>query len=281
MRRTISGATLILILIVLGVGIAFAQNDNNGFPSGPHYNLNIIGKKSGFVCPPPETDESGSPIYGNVIFVPEKGTKIEILMQSGKGAKATAIPELQVIDPCTATIDGNAALLQLPKNDFGYDVYARALAKPTDNPTMKIIPDLVMVQDENGNDLVYLGLVKSTGFQTPYVTFTRSKGSSKAVPITGLFQWTGDVCYLSEADCTGCETDDLCCTDFDSDGIYESCTVQLELVDCPAGSSTVTAYCRSYENMWVFNIGDFVTYLWDVNNDGLKLLQVRFYPRTQ
>ncbi len=280
MRRTISSGTLILILLVLGVSLACAQNDNNGFPSGPHYNLNIIGKKPNFVCPLPETDEFGNPIYGKVVFVPEDGTDIEILMQSGKGAKAALIPELQVLDPCTQAFDGDPALLQLPKNDFGYDVYARALAKPTDNPNMEIIPDLVMVQDESGNDLVYLGLVTTSGWQTPSMSFTRAKGKSKAVPITGLFHWTGDVCYLSATDCAECSTEALCCTDSDLDGIYESCTLKSELT-CPEGSVEVTAYCRAYENTWVFNIGDFVTYLWDINNDGVKLLQVRFYPRTQ
>ena len=27
------------------------------------------------------------------------------------------------------------------------------------------------------------------------------------------------------------------------------------------------------------NVADFVEYLWEVNNQGVKLLQVRFYPR--
>jgi hypothetical protein len=40
----------------------------------------------------------------------------------------------------------------------------------------------------------------------------------------------------------------------------------------------VTALCRSYTNYWVFNIADFVEYLWQLDNNGLKLLQVRFYP---
>ena len=28
----------------------------------------------------------------------------------------------------------------------------------------------------------------------------------------------------------------------------------------------------------LFNIADFVEYLWDIDNSGVKLLQVRFYP---
>ena len=255
----------------------------NGFPSGEHYNLNIIGKKAEFTCPEQEYDELGNPVYGNVVFVPENGEDIQILMQSGKGKKAAAIPTLQVIDPCTSAFDGNEAVLQLPKNDAGYDVYARPLAKPTDNPDMNITPDLIAVEDEAGNDLLYLGLVTDRGFETPYVSFTRKKGKSKAVDITGLFEWTGDVCYFTEDYCDpdlGCdETMELCCTDADMDGIYETCVPKEVDVECPEGTVQVTAFCNSYTDEWVFNIGDFVTYLWEIENNGLKLLQVRFYPR--
>jgi len=260
----------------------------NGFPSGDHYNLNIIGKKAEFTCPELEYDEFGNPIYGNVVFVPENGEGIEILMQSGKGKKAAAIPELQVIDPCTAAFDGDAAVLQLPKNDLGYRVYARALAKPTATPDMTITPDLMSVQDEFGNDLLYLGLVTSTGFQLPNQPFTRNKGKSIAVDITGLFLWTGDVCYFTQDYCMpveSCTTQSLCCipTDADGDGIldvnaYSSCQALLEGEICPEGTVPVTAFCNYYEDTWVFNIGDFVEYLWSLENNGVKLLQVRFYP---
>lgn len=261
----------------------------NGYPSGPHYNLNIHGKKVQFTCPDQEYDEFGNPIYGNSVFVPENGEGIQILMQSGKGKKAAAISELQVTDPCSSAFDGDAAVLQLPKNEQGYRVYARALATPTDEPDMQIIPELIAVEDENGNDLMYLGLVTSNGFETPYETFTRKKGKSKATNITGLFEWSGDVCYLNPVGyCEPIETCTeqlLCCVpgDFDGDGVidpgyYESCELKEADVDCPIDTELVTSYCREYTAMWVFNIGDFVTYLWDTDNNGLKLLQVRFYP---
>jgi len=288
MKRLMGSTLSMFILLALAVTPASATKPGedvnpNGFPSGEHYNLNIIGKKAEFTCPEQEYDEFDNPIYGNVVFVPEDGEGIQILMQSGKGKKAAAIPTLQVIDPCSG-FDGDGAILQLPKNDAGYDVYARALATPTNNPDMTITPDLIAVEDEFGNDLMYLGLVTSNGFETPYVSFTRKKGKSVAVDITGLFEWTGDVCYFTEDYCDpvlGCDaTMELCCTDADLDGIYESCVPKEVDVDCPEGSVQVTAFCNSYTDpTWVFNIGDFVTYLWDVENNGLKLLQVRFYPR--
>ena len=251
----------------------------NGFPSGHHYNWNIIGKKANFTCPEQATDDFGNLVYGNVVFVPEHGDNIEILMQSGKGKRAANITELQVIDWCTKTFDGDAAVLQLPKNDQGYRVYARALAKPTDNPYLKIVPSLEAVVDESGNDLIYLGLVTSNGFTSPYGSYTRKKGKSKATNITGLFEWSGEVCYLNEDYCNPwdeCSQTALCCTAVEPDGVFESCEVKGDA--CAMETIEVAAFCKTYDSEWVFNIGDFVTVLWATDNHGVKLLQVRFYP---
>lgn len=142
-----------------------------------------------------------------------------------------------------------------------------------------IIPSLVSAVDEYGNDLVYLGLVTSTGFQTSYETFTRQKGKSTALNITGMFDWTGDVCYFNAAYCLTpeqCTATSLCCS-IDASGLYQNCAPKVTDL-CPAGTVDTTAYCRSYVDEWVFNIADFVTEMWSVDNNGLKLLQVRFYP---
>ena len=295
----------------------------NGFPSGEHYNLNIHGKKAEFTCPDQEyylrvltcncgAHEEGDlveecdpldtcaqtdiPIYGNSIFVPEDGQGIEIYMQSGKaggkGKKAEALPqnELWAIDPC-AVFDGDAAIIQLPPGE--YDVYARALAKPTDNPDITITPELIGAEDEYGNDLICLGLVTENGFETPTETFTRKKGKSKAIPITGLFNWTGTVCYFEEPEgwigdlttycCYDYELDgiwDYCCFDEDTNTIYEESECSGDLSGFVEGVCTeVETYCNEYTDEWVFNIGDFVNYLWNADNKGVKLLQVRFYPR--
>lgn len=297
----------------------------NGFPSGPHYNLNIHGKKADFTCPEQEyymeiTEcpggvcgdysmgqlvescpdgfvcmETSTPIYGNSIFVPENGEDIKIYMQSGKvggkGKKAEALPqnELWAIDPCAFDEDG--ATIQLPPGE--YDVYARALAKPTDNPDMTVTPQLVAAEDEYGNDLVYLGLVTDIGFETPTETFTRKKGKSKAIPITGLFNWTGTVCYMVMPEGYSGTATNHCCYDYELDGIYDYCCYDEnnDLIyqedECTGdttgfeeGQCTIIAtYCNEYRDEWVFNIADFVNYLWNANNNGLKLLQVRFYPR--
>jgi hypothetical protein len=36
----------------------------------------------------------------------------------------------------------------------------------------------------------------------------------------------------------------------------------------------------TFTNVWVFNVPTLLEYLWDYNNQGLKLMQVRFYPTT-
>ncbi|MEW5803354.1 MAG: hypothetical protein AB1847_14770 [bacterium] len=204
-------------------------------------------------------------------------------MQSGnvKGKKAAAITELQAVDPC-AGFDGDGAVIQLPPNEAGYRVYARALGKPTDDPDIRISPELIAVEDENGNDLVYLGLVTDSGFETPSVSFTRTKGKSVAVDITGLFQWSGTVCYLTDPG-VYLDTKDLCCIDTDFDGIFNECIDAIldpdtGLLTCPVDYISTVAYCNEYTDEWIFNIGDFVTYLWNTDNNGVKLLQIRFYP---
>lgn len=289
MNKIISLATLSCCICFFSFGTADATKPGemvnpNGFPSGEHYNLNIHGKSSSFTCPGVDYDEFGNPVYGNSIFIPELGGG-QILMESGsgKGKKTETILTLQVTDPCSEPFDNDAAVVQLPSNEKGYDVYARALAKPTDMPFMTVEGSLYGAEDDAGNDLIYLGLVTSDGFVTPDKTFTRNKGKSKAVPITGMFEWSGQVCYLSpenyclEGECT--ETN-LCCIDANLDGIYEECEDAALFTDgiCPEGTIIDSAYCKDYTEEWVFNIADFVTYLWNTNNNGLKLLQVRFYP---
>jgi len=36
--------------------------------------------------------------------------------------------------------------------------------------------------------------------------------------------------------------------------------------------------CVFFENEWVFNIADLVVQSQEIDNDGSKLLQIRFYP---
>jgi len=243
----------------------------NGFPSGPHFNLNIIAKKDQFTCPAQEylcVDEgiestvascdecSGTctPIYGGVIFVPQEpaGDPITILMESGaKGPKGnTGATSLEVTNPCTQTFDGDAASFRLPANAEGYAVYARVVGDPKQNPQFDFTnPRFKYVMDESGNDLWLMGFVTNSVFDSDgealpsrYDGSQKGKGVQKAVDITSLFLWSGDVCYLEQSDAVDycgwvdsdgdgivdegeleCAVSNYCCIDVDDNADYEYC----------------------------------------------------------
>jgi hypothetical protein len=280
MKKSTMFALISVFLFVTCTDIFAAELNPNGFPSGDHYNLNIHGKKDSYSCSEQEYDVYGKPIYGNSVFVPENGQG-SIYVESGKGKRAEAITELQVTDPCA--FDGNGATLQLPPKKNGYNVYARVLAKPTGEPYIGLESSLYMVQDEDGNDLLYLGLVTDRGFETTTVSVTRKKGKSKAVDISGMFQWSGSVCYFEEP-ADGYESSStVCCVDSNGNGDLDECPLAkvddtTDLLTCEVGSVELTTYCKSFTAEWIFNAADYITMLMESNNNGVKLLQIRFYP---
>lgn len=177
---------------------------------------------------------------------------ITILMESGKkGPKGN--PEattLEVTDPCTETFDGGPASFRLPENGDGYAVYARVVGDPKQNPQFDLTnPRLKYVMDESGNDLWLLGFVTNGVFDSDgealpsrYDSSKKGKGVQKAVDITSLFLWSGDVCYLEENDLleycgwvdenvddvvdegeSNCSVWNYCCIDVDDNWDYEYC----------------------------------------------------------
>jgi hypothetical protein len=302
--------TVLAAILMMAESVVAGPKNNGGEPgniwevlpdelTGDHYTLNIHGKKTAFnkqdciVEPDPYTGA-----YSNNIFIPSEKTDaaIQILMESGnaKGKWASENNVYGVRDSCTAEFDGDAARLVLPANKKGYFVTARVLAKPTDDPSLTINNgQLLWVKDEAGNDLWVLGLVNETGFETPDVTLTRTSGKVKAVDISGLFRWSGNVCYFDttdycydEQDQYVCVDETLCCIDNEPDGIYDDC-LDASTDDggltfyCDDGAySLVSVGCNEYTQEWVFNIGDYVGAMWDAYPDGgFKLVNIRFYPK--
>ncbi len=45
-------------------------------------------------------------------------------------------------------------------------------------------------------------------------------------------------------------------------------------------SLTCDAGDTAFSNVWIFNIAELLSYYWDYDNNGLKLMKVRFYPTT-
>ena len=324
---------------------------SNGFPSGPHFNLNIHGKQDGYIC----DSEPG----GGSVFVPEYGeSQIQIIQN-----KKSSVSELVVHDKCAEAFDGDAVQVQLPKGE--YQVYARILAKPKKNDEPRDVtfyPQLVEacndttaydlngdnVVDVNGdgvvdllddhdlnNDgvvdeadvalwlslfgdliecldstLIGLGMVTGSGaFLQDGQSLERTKGKSPAVDITEMFMWSGiafdtsldvsspDGSYAGSGVPDGNLTiEDFLSTDINGDTVVDDefaapsehdlngdavvndADFQLWLADLEAAGLYKDF---SDEPVWVFEIADLVVYGWDYENNGSKLVQVRFYPINQ
>jgi hypothetical protein len=169
---------LVLLACVFTLGNAHAgkptKDDGsflgNGYPSGPHFNLNIHGKNDNFTCPDPKfffqvTDDSSEiadlydvgdlvkecpgdytciltneEYFGNVINLPRDGSDVQIYMESGrKGPKSNPTAStLEVTDWCTKPFDNDAASFRLPKDPDGYAVFSRVTGKPVDDQFFEV-----------------------------------------------------------------------------------------------------------------------------------------------
>lgn len=288
MKKVIN-LSLLLIFILAFSSAGYAgkpadEEDNffgNGYPSGPHHNLNIIFKKSVFTCPDQEyscpdgqrvTDCSlcsdtvtgpCTPIYGGVIFAPQEpgNDPVTILMESGKKGPKGVNPSatsLEVTDCCTQPFDEDEAKFRLPANDKGYAVYARITGDPKQNPQFNTTnPRLRYVMDENGNELLLLGFVTTTAYGpdgqvlSRYDSGKKGKKVRNATDITPFFLWMGSVCYFDATDyCTGvdCTTKEYCCLDVDGDGDYENCALFSNAAEVNPGTGILE--CPTTEQNW-------------------------------
>ena len=283
--KKLSIYTTLLVLVLTSLffvttALAGRGGKGNGFPCGEHYNLNLISKKDDFTCPDEFTYTADTPDQ-NVIYIPvDNADAIQIYMESGKKKDIDNYTEFKVTDWCAVSGDSRAALM-LPANQDGYAVYARAVGKLGEDLNIEIFdPNLDFVMDENQNNLLALGLITPDGvtsFLSDSETIHRKKGKgNKAVPITDLFKWHGDICYFSDID-TGMYK---CCKDTSDplDGVYDECYDTDAVTGSPADYVQESVSCQTYPPTWVFNIADFVSAFWNVDNNGVKVLQIRFYP---
>ncbi len=254
---------------------------SNGFPSGEHFNLNIHGKKAAFACAP--TSGGGS------VFVPEYGQSEIDYVQN----RRSSVSELTVLDPC-GSFDGDPALVQLPAGE--YQVYARILAKPQKSGEAREVvfyPKLVEACNDTGapsfgdevscadSFLLGTGVITSGGvFDLESQTLIRNSGKSKAVDVTALFQWSGYACdQVYDTNGNGqIDIGDLSTADLNGDGFMDGDLNKDGVIDAADLAIYLATNCTQLTNEWVFNIADLVVYGWDYQNNGSKLVQVRFYP---
>jgi hypothetical protein len=178
-------------------------------------------------------------------------------------------------------------------DESGNDMVMLGLVSTNGDSFVPDCTDAVSGEPQSSDDIV-LTRIRSGG----------GKGAKKATNITRLFEWSGEVCYLQEdvsaycgVDSAECSSRNLCCVDTDgsADGVYERCDTLDEVgvlqpdlsVACPVldadgfAYTAIQAQCQTYTDDWVFNIADFVDYLWGLDNDGSYNIKVRFYPLSE
>ena len=264
---------------------------SNGYPSGAHYNLNIHGKD-------PDTYNCDPTPGGNSVFIDEQGDSTIKYISN----KKSSVSELIALDPCAEVFDGNPVEVQIPKEDEGYYVFGRVPGNHQNtggessiimvpNPNIEAC-DLVDEESEltscPDDDLVALGLVTSNGvFDLQDQEFVqvdnsaneqgKGQGKSKAVDITGLFLWTGDVCDDS-FDTNGdgeITIDDL--PDADGDGFVDDLNGD-GVIDELDLAIYLETNCTHIDSKWVFSVADLVVVDSTITNDNVNLLKLRFYP---
>lgn len=231
MKRIFTNALLLALIVSLSYGAAYAGQDEtgNGAPSGPHYNLNIIG-----VSKNKSADMVGN--NGHRIFVPlSKKAKIYL-------TESDDFNGIKVLD--ANGTDGNGAAFALPNPDpdgdgvTEYSVYVRALGKPGGSAVMQSC-----YTDGTGEWCASdIGLNDGVSDVTP-IEIKRQNGKGKST-FTNVSK---DLLYV------------------------DYCT----LWDMEEASLTF-GECLDVDQIPLFSV-DTLGYLWDYDNHGLKVAQLRFY----
>src|SRR5213594_178150 len=214
MRTPFNLATVLAAATAAATAVAAAQQSTTGnnAPSGPHYNLNIIGVSH---------DKSANPNWasGNVIFVDlgsrDAGVTTKILLSQA------AAGVFEVIDKNGT--DGEASFA-LPAPG-GYTVWARALGTP--GGQSKIATCATFIDPITG--------VATILCSTDNEVFVRGTGKSK----------------------------------------FRDVTSALTTISLVPGSAAELACGTPTVSLFATCLQDF---LWQYDNNGLKLLQIRFYP---
>ena len=266
-------------------------NISNGYPSGPHDNLNIHGK-SDFTCDSAES--------GNSVFISEYGDSTITYVTN----KKSSVTELIALDKCAEPFDGDPAKVQLPYESEGFYVFAAVKATPNNgnnakessiilspnlvrqacNDTDPSNPDFPTYTECPNDDLLALGLIVGNNvYESTDMGFVRfedqdakGKGKSTGTDITDLFKWTGWV-FNAILDISGdgiIDANDVPLTyDLDGNGTIGETEYENWLDD-----QNAAGLATYYENEWILNIADLVVTDQTISNDGVKLLKLRFYP---
>ncbi len=292
-RFAVSAVLMMLVAMLVGTTqtvMAGKPQDviekSNGFPSGPHFNLNIHGKKFDYNCDPTPGGRSA--------FVCEYGESIIQYVSN----KKSSITELLVLDPCSECFenapDNDPVTVMLPHKiqldtgevveSDGFFVFGRILGTPyngKNDPESSVILGLNEVMqacnDDPNNpdpnfgeytscDEVALGLIVGANVYgaEPEVykrfdpTETGGKGKSKATDITRLFTYEGWVSWGA-------------CPDTDGNG-------EIEYADIPVDWATRYDPSPDLDGNALLDVEEWVLYHPDTNCDGvINLADVDYF----
>ena len=249
------GKWILAMLVTAIASPAFAQGTGNGAISGPHYNLNLIGMKE---CPSQPYDETGrhnihvllnhSDDDADNTVGNDSGTAVTLdktnkifLIEGDPIAGSSVQDDFYVLDGNAC--DGDGAAFRLPANPF---------TCPADDPEC---------------------LEAEPAFQE-YLVFVRELGTPGG---------TGDLrtCGISDGGTAGDTSDD-----------EVVCSSENVLLERTSGRSRFRNVTRELTTMVVqievdggletVRVGIFdpllYQYFWDYDNNGLRLVQMRFYP---
>ncbi|MHA2314652.1 MAG: hypothetical protein ACXACF_05135 [Candidatus Hermodarchaeia archaeon] len=240
--------------------------------SGPHFNLNLHGVPDGVEKPVP--DDAGSGRH-SVFFSLNKPFDLYI-GQEGKewqvtDCDATSDGEIRIVLPDEIWEDTNENGIMGDEGDTkigdvkAYRVYVVALGKPDDQSYMMLLPDALPASlpdvPTSPPQHIYYELTDD-----PLIVEGHRKGK-KGQGNTGQPVWK-NATYLFETTVWLWVVDNN-----PADGNWWiGDTWDGSLLDCDPGEVVV------YEEYWVFDILELTDYWWDVTNQDVRLMQVRFYP---
>lgn len=322
MNQTIKGAILTASMLLLIVSVSIAAkpveviSTSNGFPSGPHHNLNVHGKN-------PETGYCEEVVGGNSIKIAENPVVTDPSTGDIVQVKETIqyvtnkwsfTSELIVLDPCGECMDndgdpetcaGDPAKVQLPYERDGYLVFTRLRGKP--NTSILLYPNDI-VELCNGDPTLdpafpdyidcslVLGLITAQGTVLDavpaddgsvelkrfdlYEGKTRGKGYSKAKDVTPLFLWSGWVidAILDTSGPDGIPDGVIDVYDVPDDYDLDE-DIDTDDLQLWLEEQQALGLSTYYENEWILNVADLVVSEQKVDNNNAKLLQIRFYPK--
>ncbi len=234
-------ATAAMALLVLALCVPASAQTGNGGPKGPHYELNIIGHTQ---CP-------GSDLTGTNRHVIDVLLNFNDGSQNGKPASTLdKTNKILLKEGPFQVLDGNAcdsygATFQLPGNPF---------TCPTDDPQC---------------------LTTSPTFQS-YTVWVRALGSPKNNPSARINTCATDpgpdLTFDTADDVLVCSTESVVLVRNSGKSKFDNVTQDL----------TTLCLDTNGDGACDRRVGLFDTslqgYLWDYDNNGLRLAQVRFYP---